>query len=80
MTRRPPGCWRGRSAPPGRPATKRRSTALRAEALKKDPHLVDGLVRAASDADDDAREEALALLEAAAPGTQVPRRLPVITG
>ena len=55
-------------------------TALRAEALTKDPHLVDGLVRAVADADDEARDEALALLEAAAPGTQVPRRLPIIQG
>jgi tetratricopeptide (TPR) repeat protein len=54
------------------------ATALRAEALAKDPHLVEGLTRAAADADDDAREEALALLEAVAPGTQLPRRLPVI--
>jgi len=56
------------------------AAALRAEALTKDPHLVDGLVRAVADADDEAREEALALLEAAAPGTQVPRRLPIIEG
>jgi tetratricopeptide (TPR) repeat protein len=52
--------------------------ALRAEALAKDPHLIDGLVRAVADAEDEAREEALALLEAVAPGTQIPRRLPVI--
>jgi tetratricopeptide (TPR) repeat protein len=56
--------------------------ALRAEALSRDPHLVDGLMRAASaageDADDEARAEELALLEALAPGTIVPRRLPVI--
>ena len=30
-----PGCWRGRFAPPARRATKRRSTALRAEALAR---------------------------------------------
>jgi tetratricopeptide (TPR) repeat protein len=57
-------------------------TALRAEALARDPHLVGGLMRAASaageDADDDAREEAIALLEAVAPGTPLPRRLPVV--
>jgi tetratricopeptide (TPR) repeat protein len=56
--------------------------ALREEALRRDPRLVDGLVRAASnaadDADDEARAEALALLEAVAPGTQLPRRLPVV--
>jgi tetratricopeptide (TPR) repeat protein len=51
---------------------------LRAEALAKDPRLVDGLTRAASDADDDGREESLALLEAVAPGTPVPRRLPIL--
>jgi tetratricopeptide (TPR) repeat protein len=56
--------------------------SLRAEALARDPHLVDGLVRSASaageDADEDARAEALALLEAVAPGTPIPRRLPVL--
>ncbi len=57
---------------------------LRAEALGCDPRLIDGLQRAAAnagdDADDEARAEALALLEAVAPGTsaQMPRRLPVI--
>jgi hypothetical protein len=51
---------------------------LRVEARAKDTRLVEGLTRAASDADDEAREEALALLEAVAPGTQLPRRLPVI--
>jgi tetratricopeptide (TPR) repeat protein len=56
--------------------------ALRAEALARDPQLVDGLVRAASaageDADEEARDEATALLEAVAPGTPLPRRLRVI--
>jgi len=56
--------------------------AVRAEALACDPRLVDGLRRAAGnatdDADDEARAEALALLEAVAPGTQLPRRLTVI--
>jgi tetratricopeptide (TPR) repeat protein len=52
--------------------------ALRAEARARDPQLVDGLARSVADAEDEAREEALALLEAVAPGTQVPRRLPVI--
>jgi tetratricopeptide (TPR) repeat protein len=56
--------------------------ALRAEARAKDPALVEHLARSASaageDADEEAREEAIALLEAVAPGTPVPRRLPVI--
>ena len=52
--------------------------ALRAEARAKDPQLIDGLVRAVTDAEDEARDEALALVEAVAPGTQIPRRLPVI--
>jgi tetratricopeptide (TPR) repeat protein len=52
--------------------------ALRAEALARDPRLVDGLVRSAGEADDEARAETLALLEAVAPGTQAPRRLPVV--
>jgi tetratricopeptide (TPR) repeat protein len=56
--------------------------ALRAEARAKDPQLVDHLLRSASaageDADEDARAEAIALLEAVAPGTPVPRRLPVV--
>jgi len=63
-------------------ADDRSAAALRAEALARDPHLVGGLTRAASmageDADEDAREEAIALLEAVAPGTPVPRRLPVV--
>jgi tetratricopeptide (TPR) repeat protein len=57
--------------------------ALRAEAVAKDPQLVEHLVRSASaagdESDDDARAEALALLEAVAPGTPVPKRLPVIS-
>jgi tetratricopeptide (TPR) repeat protein len=57
-------------------------TTLRSQALAKDPALVEHLVRSASaagdDADEDAREEAVALLEAVAPGTPVPRRLPVV--
>jgi tetratricopeptide (TPR) repeat protein len=56
--------------------------ALRAEALAKDPQLVEHLVRSASaageDADDEARTEAIALLGAVAPGTPVPKRLRVI--
>jgi tetratricopeptide (TPR) repeat protein len=56
--------------------------ALRAEARAKDAALVEHLVRSASaageDADEDARDEAIALLEAVAPGTKVPRRLPVV--
>lgn len=55
---------------------------LRREALARDPQLVAGLTRAASaageDADDEARAEEIALLEAVAPGTPVPKRLPVI--
>jgi len=55
---------------------------LRVEARARDPELVDHLVRSVSEAgdesDDDARAEALALLEAVAPGTNVPRRLPVV--
>jgi tetratricopeptide (TPR) repeat protein len=58
------------------------ATALRREAIAKDPQLVEHLSRSAStageDADDEAREEAIALLEAVAPGTPVPRRLRVI--
>lgn len=58
------------------------AAALRTEALTRDPQLVDGLSRAATapadDIDDDARAEALALLEAVAPGTQPARRLPVL--
>lgn len=58
------------------------AAASRAEALARDPQLVDGLVRAASaageDADDEARDEATALLESVAPGTPLPRRLRVI--
>src|SRR6185295_1873558 len=49
-------------------ADDRSAAALRAEALARDPHLVGGLTRAASmageDADEDARDEAIALLEA----------------
>ena len=56
------------------------ASKLRAEALAKDPTLVAGLVRAAGDAEEEAREEAIALLEAVAPGTPVPRRLPVVPG
>jgi tetratricopeptide (TPR) repeat protein len=56
--------------------------ALRAEATGRDPQLIEGLKHAASaageDADEEAREEAVALLEAVAPGTAVPRRLPVV--
>lgn len=56
--------------------------SLRAEALARDPSLVEHLARSAGaageDADDDARAEAIALLEAVAPGTQAPRRLPVV--
>ena len=59
-----------------------RAAALRAEALARDPQLIEGLTRAASaageDADDEARDEEIALLEAVAPGTRLPRRLPVI--
>jgi tetratricopeptide (TPR) repeat protein len=55
---------------------------LRREAIARDPQLVAGLTRAASaagdEADDEAREEEVALLEAVAPGTPVPRRLRVI--
>lgn len=55
---------------------------LRAEAIARDPQLVDGLVRAAAsaaaDGEEEARKEEAALLEAVAPGTAVPRRLPVI--
>jgi hypothetical protein len=51
---------------------------LRAEAVAKDRTLIDGLARAAGDAEDEAREEAIALLAAVAPGTAVPRRLPVV--
>jgi tetratricopeptide (TPR) repeat protein len=58
------------------------AAALRAEALARDPRLIEGLTRAASaageDADDEARDEEIALLEAVAPGTPVLRRLPVI--
>jgi hypothetical protein len=58
--------------------------ALRAEARAKDPELVEHLVRSAAEAgdesDDDARAEAIALVEAVAPGTPVPRRLPVVRG
>jgi tetratricopeptide (TPR) repeat protein len=58
------------------------AAALRAEALADDPRLVDGLTRAAAnatdDADEEARAEALALLEAVSPGAQVARRLRVI--
>ena len=58
--------------------------ALRAEALARDPALVDGLIRAAASAAAEGEEEGsaeeLALLEAVAPGTPVPRRLPVIRG
>jgi tetratricopeptide (TPR) repeat protein len=63
----------------GEPAT---AAALRGEALGEDPQLVEHLVRSASaageDADEEARAEAIALLEAVAPGTSVPRRLPVV--
>lgn len=52
--------------------------ALRAEARAKDPRLAEHLARSVAESDDDAREEAAALLEAVAPGTQVPRRLPVV--
>jgi hypothetical protein len=60
------------------------AATLRGEALACDARLVDGLTRAAADAaddaDDEARAEALALLEAVAPGAtaQLPRRLPVL--
>ena len=58
------------------------AATLRAEAIAKDAQLVEHLTRSASaageDADDEARDEAIALLEAVAPGTSVPRRLPVI--
>ena len=58
------------------------AAALRSEALARDPRLVDGLVRAAASAAAEGEEEGsaeeLALLEAVAPGTPVPRRLPVI--
>jgi tetratricopeptide (TPR) repeat protein len=58
------------------------SASLRAQATTRDPQLVEGLKHAASsageDADEEAREEAVALLEAVAPGTPVPRRLPVV--
>jgi SMI1/KNR4 family protein SUKH-1/tetratricopeptide repeat protein len=57
-------------------------TALRAEALARDPALIESLMRsaanAADEADDDARAEALALLEAVAPGRVPPVRLPVL--
>src|SRR6185503_9189017 len=57
-------------------------TALRAEALARDPTLIESLMRsaanAAEEADDDARAEALALLEAVAPGRVPPVRLPVL--
>ena len=50
------------------------AAALRAEALARDPRLIEGLTRAASaageDADDEARAEEIALLEAVAPGTR----------
>jgi tetratricopeptide (TPR) repeat protein len=56
--------------------------ALRTDARAKDPELVEHLVRSATEAadesDDEARAEAVALLEAVAPGTPVPRRLPVV--
>jgi tetratricopeptide (TPR) repeat protein len=71
--------WAMRAAAAADPAA---VAALRAEALRRDPQLVEGLVRAAAnandDADDEARAEAVALLEAVAPGTQLPRRLPVV--
>jgi len=58
------------------------AAGLRREALARDPQLVAGLTRAASaageDADDEARAEEIALLEAVAPGTPIPRRLPVL--
>jgi hypothetical protein len=57
--------------------------ALRAEALAQDPDLTEGLRRAAesaaADGDQPAQAEAVALLEAIAPGTTPRRRLPVIT-
>jgi len=53
-----------------------------AQAKEPATQLVEHLTRSASaageDADDEARDEAIALLEAVAPGTSVPRRLPVI--
>lgn len=63
-------------------ADDREVAALRAQALAKDPALFEHLARSAStasdDSDDEARDEAIALLEAVAPGTPVPRRLPVL--
>jgi len=71
--------WAVRAAVAADDAT---ADSLRAEAIARDPRLVDNLVRSASvagdDADDEARDEAIALLEAVAPGTNVPRRLPVV--
>jgi tetratricopeptide (TPR) repeat protein len=56
--------------------------ALRAEAVARDPSLVEHLARSAGaagdESDEEARAEAIALLEAVAPGTAVPRRLPVV--
>jgi len=56
--------------------------ALRAEALARDPALIESLMRSAAnavdDADDAACAEALALLEAVAPGRAPPVRLPVL--
>ena len=75
----PAGLGRARG---GRGRRRAAAAALRAEALARDPRLIEGLTRAASaageDADDEARDEEIALLEAVAPGTPVPRRLPVI--
>jgi tetratricopeptide (TPR) repeat protein len=58
------------------------AAALRAEAVARDASLVEHLARSAGaageEADDEARAEAIALLEAVAPGTAAPRRLPVV--
>jgi tetratricopeptide (TPR) repeat protein len=57
-------------------------TSLRAEAVARDPALVEHLARSAGaagdESDEEARAEAVALLEAVAPGTPAPRRLPVV--
>ena len=75
-------CWPGRFARRRAAGDEASAAALRAEALARDPRLVDGPVRAAASAAADGEEEGsaeeLALLEAVAPGTPVPRRLPVI--
>ena len=65
----PAGLGRARG---GRGRRRAAAAALRAEALARDPRLIEGLTRAASaageDADDEARDEEIALLEAVAPG------------